>query len=272
MTLLTTLALATSLIGATPADDKAPSGDLAKLQGEWTATVGPKGNITITMVVTKVKVAVKGTADGNDFAITGEVVLNDKASPKTIDWVKFTSPQGDEIKDNLGLYKLEGDSFTVCSGGPGKDRPTEFKAGEGGPPNIVAFTRKKADAKPEPKGDLAVLQGKWKAAVGPNKDRTIVITFKESKVEAKLTGENGDEMEFKGEFTINESASPKSIDFVKFKGSNGDEVGDNLGLYKVEGDSLTISVGGPGNARATEFKAGEGVDGAHLWTFTREKK
>ena len=272
---LTSVLLATSLVGVAHADDKAIDGDLAKFQGEWTAMVGRDKNIPITIEIAKEKVTVKGTVNEQDFSVKGEVVLNDKANPKTIDWVKFTSPQGEEVKDNLGLYTLDGDTLTVCSGGPGNPRPTEIKAGEGGPPNLIVFTRRKVEPKPReeaPKGDVAALQGKWKALIGPNKDQSLVVTFKESKAEAKHTGENANEFEVKGEYTINESASPKTIDFVKLKGENGDEIGDNLGIYKIEGESLTICAGGPGGPRPTEFKAGDGGEQARLWTLTREKK
>ena len=33
--------------------------------------------------------------------------------------------------------------FKTCLGGAGNERPTEFKAGEGGSPLLLKFTRKK---------------------------------------------------------------------------------------------------------------------------------
>ena len=157
---------------------------------------------------------------------------------------------------------------------PGNERPTEFKKGEGGPPNLVTLKRQKADAKPkdEAKGDLAKLAGAWEAKVGANKDRSIVVEFKGSSVSAKLTGDDGNSATYKGEAKINESASPKTIDFVKFKGEDGNELGgDNLGLYKIEGETLTICAGGHGNPRPSEFKGEAGGEGPNLWTFTRKK-
>jgi hypothetical protein len=56
-------------------------------------------------------------------------------------WVKFVRPNGQEAPDNLGLDEFNGKTLQICNGGPGNERPTEFKAGEGGPPPLVVLTR-----------------------------------------------------------------------------------------------------------------------------------
>jgi len=61
--------------------------------------------------------------------------------------VKFRSANGDDLPENLGLYEfVDADTLRVCSGGPGNARPTEFKGGEGSPPNVLVLNRK-ADAR-----------------------------------------------------------------------------------------------------------------------------
>ena len=264
---LSTVFLIASLpLAMARADDPAPAGDLAKLQGTWTAKVGPDQDIAIALEIKNQKATYRITREGQERAFSGELRIDEKASPKTIDWVKFAGSGGDEVPDNLSIYKLDGDSFILCSGGPRNDRPTEFKAGEGGPPHLFTLARKKDD---EAKGDLAKLQGTWKAMIGPNKDRPVTLEIKDKAIIAKFTNDEGKLLDLKGEVAINESASPRTIDFVKFK-NDGDDVDDSLGVYKIEGETLTLCVGGPGDPRPSEFKSG-GDEAPRLWTFTRPK-
>jgi uncharacterized protein (TIGR03067 family) len=124
---------------------------------------------------------------------------------------------------------------------------------------------------PAPKGDLAKLQGNWKTLIGPNKDRPITMEVKGKTIAAKITGEDGEMTSLKGELAVNDSAKPPTIDFTKFKNGQGDDVGDTLGIYRLEGDTLTLCVGNPSDARPTEFKAGEDNNAPRLMTFTRSK-
>ncbi len=136
---------------AAAAEDKAPTpkGDLGKFQGTWTAKAGPEKNVPITVTIKGDAVTLQITSpNGQDFTSEGRVKIDENAKPhKTIDWVKFQGVNGEELPENLGLYEfVDADTLRVCSGGPGKERPTEFKAGDGGPPNVLVLNRK-ADSK-----------------------------------------------------------------------------------------------------------------------------
>jgi uncharacterized protein (TIGR03067 family) len=123
---------------------------------------------------------------------------------------------------------------------------------------------------PAPTGDLAKLQGEWKTMIGPNKDRPVTFSIKGKAVAVKFTTGDGETLNLAGEIKVDESASPRTIDFVGFK-HDGEAMDDSRGLYKVEGDTFTLCVAGPGEPRPAEFKAGSGDEPPHLWTFTRPK-
>ena len=154
------LALATLLLVAsatlaqdTAKKDDAPKGDLGKIQGKWSAMVGPEKNIPIIVEFKDKSANILVTVQEQELKIKGEVKLDETKTPKQWDWTKFETPDGNNVEDNLAIYKFEGEKLIMCSGGPGGQRPTEFKQGAGGPPELVEFTRVKDDKKDEQKKD-----------------------------------------------------------------------------------------------------------------------
>lgn len=66
---------------------------------------------------------------------------------------------------------------------------------------------------------------------------------------------------------LDASRHPKAIDVIPDGGRNrGERV---LGIYKLEGDRLTICMAGPGKPRPSEFRSEKG-SGWTLRTFVRE--
>lgn len=129
------------------AAESAPlKGDLAKFQGKWSAMVGPEKDNPLVVVFKGTSASFKLTFQGEEREFQGEIKLDESAKPhKTIDWIKFKRPTGEDVPPNLGIYEFDGEELKICSGGAGKERPTEFKAGEAGPPQLVVLKREGGD-------------------------------------------------------------------------------------------------------------------------------
>lgn len=137
---------ATLALGLAPRDDSKPKGDLGKLQGKWTAKVGPNHDIPIVVEIKgkEINVLIR-VPDQEEKTLKGRIDLDEKKSPKEIDLIGFTGPDGNEIADNKGIYELEGDRWKVCNGGPGNDRPKDFT--EEGERRLVNLSRLKDQEK-----------------------------------------------------------------------------------------------------------------------------
>ncbi len=126
------------------AAEKAPSGDLAKLQGRWSAKAGPKRDIAVELEVAGCRAHVRiKTPQGGSITVKGEIKLDETVKPHALDWIKFNGYDDHELPEIAAIYELRGDVFKVCNGGPNNNRPTEFKPGEGLLADLLEFQRVK---------------------------------------------------------------------------------------------------------------------------------
>jgi uncharacterized protein (TIGR03067 family) len=152
------LTLVLSFLGAQGASmgaEPPPSGesDLARLQGRWTARAGARREVRVLLEIEGCKVtATVKTPHGARLLLTGEVKLDEKTSPRRVDWIKFTGADQQEFPGLLGIYTLKADRFTVCNGGLNGSRPNDFKPGDGILSEVVTFERERslAAAKSKP--------------------------------------------------------------------------------------------------------------------------
>ena len=144
MRLRSLMILSVLIVPAMGAEPEAGS-DLSKIQGRWETSVGKKREMSVALEVKGNDVsATISPKRGPKLKASGELQLDTKSSPRSLDWVKFSTPDGTEVPKVLSIYRLEGDKLIVRSGGFNDDRPKSFEAGrEGVWTDVMVFTRPK---------------------------------------------------------------------------------------------------------------------------------
>jgi uncharacterized protein (TIGR03067 family) len=121
-----------------------------------------------------------------------------------------------------------------------------------------------------PNSDLGRLQGRWIARAGARGEVRVVLQIDGHKVDASIDTPQGIRFRLRGELKLDESTSPRSLDWVKFSGADQQEFPDVLGIYKIQRETFTIRNGGLSGPRPKEFKSGEGVL-SEVIVFERER-
>jgi uncharacterized protein (TIGR03067 family) len=116
--------------------------DLSRLQGRWSAKAGVRRELQVELEVIgqDVKVAIT-TPQGLNIKVRGGLRLNESTSPRSLDWVRLYGPDEQPLPEIAAIYKVDGETFTVCNGGFLGARPREFKAGDGALADVVVFKR-----------------------------------------------------------------------------------------------------------------------------------
>jgi len=139
----------------------------------------------------------------------------------------------------------------------------------GGGAAVVGY--RQAVAAEEKKPDKEAIQGEWKVTDAkkngqgpPDKDEVIgqKLTF------------NGDKLKFgpfEGEWKLDPSKDPRQIDCTVLEGPENEKGKVSQGVYKLNGDKLTLHLSHPGGERPTGFESKEG-ENCILLTMERVKK
>jgi uncharacterized protein (TIGR03067 family) len=125
--------------------------ELEALQGKWKTVAGevagqpfPNDGVPAFSMVIAANGKATGQTPQEEFQFT--ITLDPRHNPKTIDNLHESGEQ--KGKRQYGIYKLEGDKFTVCvtpRGSPEADRPKEFTTK--GTTNVVFVFERVKDAK-----------------------------------------------------------------------------------------------------------------------------
>ena len=110
--------------------------------------------------------------------------------------------------------------------------------------------------KPDPKADLAALKGKWKVTATTFDGKAVPLPATERALDfddKQFTAFDGEKKGGTIGFTLDATATPKRIDL--------DRPGQDkkaAGLYKLDGDKLTICYGEPGAERPEKLESKSG--------------
>jgi uncharacterized protein (TIGR03067 family) len=126
-----------------------------------------------------------------------------------------------------------------------------------------------ADPAEKKDGDLAKLAGSWKTMTGPDKDVPLTLKIEGNKITVKIVNPDGENVTVTGEFKLDESATPKAIDFVNFKLPDGKVSEDILAIYTLDGDEFQVCSSEAGEQRPEEFKNRDNGP-PNLFVFKRE--
>ncbi len=143
MTALWTLIAGLALAAADPEAKK----DEDRLQGTWkVASIENDGKKLDPKTFAEWKLVVAGNKmtalDGKEVMDDHVFHLDAAAKPPAIDLTLLTGAKKDQTMQ--GIYRLEGDTLTVCVNEPGKkERPKEFGAPAGGSFMLLVFQRAK---------------------------------------------------------------------------------------------------------------------------------
>jgi uncharacterized protein (TIGR03067 family) len=116
---------------------------LDRLQGSWRIETSLWNGVSDPEVMKSVTIVIQGDnfiwvdRDGNRR--TDRIRLMPQQNPRAIDYWS-----NGENKASLGIYSLEGGTFTWCSaGGNNKARPTSFASERGSRQSLIVLRRKR---------------------------------------------------------------------------------------------------------------------------------
>ncbi|WP_435010894.1 TIGR03067 domain-containing protein [Tundrisphaera lichenicola] len=147
---LMALVAAVAVLGSGAAPDEV--GDLNRLQGQWEASVGRRKEFVVSLEVKGSEVSATITPKiGPKVKANGQLELDESASPRSLDWVKFSTADGTEVPTLHAIYRLDGEKLIIRSGGFNDDRPKVFeKGGEGCWTDVLVFNRPESASKTTP--------------------------------------------------------------------------------------------------------------------------
>jgi len=262
--------------------------DFDKLQGAW--------NITSLEVDGRelAKETFEGSrilVNGNDFEsiamgsrYEGKIELDQNQKPKCFDLIFTAGPE--KGNRNVGIYELEGDTWTICLAMRGKHRPKKFATAQGTGFALETLRRDNARHKsrkiekanqPEPEvgpvGPATELEGEWSmlSAVfdGAPMEQSMVKWCR------RITRGNitkvlaGPQVFLNASFSVDDKQNPPRIDYLNLSDPNKGK--SQAGIFELSDGQLSICMAAPGRPRPKDFQSKPG-DGRSftIWRLVKE--
>jgi len=255
--------------------------DLDQLQGSWNVTsLESNGqqmpDITFngaTIVITENQFR----STGMGAIYEGTLELHPTEEPKAIDML-FTAGHAQGVRQK-GIYKLDGEIWTLCIATEGSERPKNFSTAPGSglaletlERSAVLLKSKSAKAaasipsvtpsqhKAEPSGTVTELEGEWEmtSAVlnGVPMDPNLVKWCK------RITRGNvtkvvaGPQVFLNATYSLDHSTNPGLIDYVNLEGASKGK--HQAGIFTLRDDELKTCMSAPGQPRPNDFSSHPG--------------
>ena len=262
--------------------------DIDLLQGTWTVTeLELEGQKMAGALLANARIVIKGlrfNSTGMGVEYKGRLVLDTSTNPRQFDMKFDAGPE--KGNTNLGIYKLDGDTWKICLAMRGTVRPSRFASTSGSGFAVETLIRGGADVIPKAKARPAAktkqknkpnaapateFEGEWRMVSGVMDgipmDESTVQWVKRVTVGNETTVYAGPQVMMKFEVTSDSSKSPKTIDYINTGGANKGK--SQLGIYEFKENLLRICIAAPGGPRPAQFQSTPG-SGRTLSEWKRE--
>lgn len=247
--------------------------DLDKLQGAWEVTsLEVDGEKLPATAISGSRIVISGnkfTSTGMGAAYEGRVELQRSKKTKAFDLLFTAGPE--RGNRNLGIYKLDGERWTICLATRGSERPQKFASTPGSGIALETLRRSRAARKPGKKkasetatasGAATELEGEWAMVSGVFSgdalDKKMVQWCKRVTRGNVTTVTAGPQTFLKANFTLDNLKNPRAIDYNNLGGANAGK--SQAGIFELSGEILRICMSAPGQPRPADFfsKSGDG--------------
>lgn len=273
--------------------------DIDALQGTWRVVAFEMDGTDVPAgVYAAAAITIQGdsfTSQGMGYSYAGTVTLEPAANPAAFDLVFTEGPPAGLT--NRGIYRLQGDEWTICLATRGDARPKRFATHPDSGHALERLVRERSgDRAPSPAGDIKEHSSAKRADAdqvsGPDVPATtsaggdlegdwamvsavlsgVPLAPEMVKWCRRITRGNttrvvaGPQTMLDATFALDSSHTPAHIDYVNRGGSNAGK--SQAGIYELRDGVLRICVAAPGAARPDEFSSVKG-DGRSFTEWRR---